>query len=62
VNNGVAKQLYDLENDLGEKVNVIETNPEVVKKLQHQLKDFAADIASNSRPAAFNANPKSLSN
>lgn len=62
VNNGVAKQLYDLENDLGEKVNVIETNPEVVKKLQRQLKDFAADIASNSRPAAFNANPKPLSN
>lgn len=62
VNNGVAKQLYDLENDLGEKVNVIETNPEVVKKLQRQLKEFAADIASNSRPAAFIANPKPLSN
>ena len=53
--------MYDLENDIGESKNVIKSHPEVVKKLNQHLKDFAQDIAENSRPAAFVENPRPLS-
>ena len=46
---------------VGEKKNVIKSNPEVVRRLNGHLKDFAKDIADNSRPAAFVENPKPLS-
>ncbi len=61
VNNGSPTQLYDLENDIGEKNNVIKSNPVVVQRLVRHLKAFAKDIADNSRPAAFVENPKPLS-
>ncbi len=60
-NKGRPTQLYDLETDIGETNNVIKSHPEVVKKLNRQLKDFAKDIADNNRPAAFVDNPKPLS-
>lgn len=60
-NNGKPTQLYDLESDIGEKTNVIKSHPEVVKRLNGHLKEFAKDIAGNSRPAAFVENPKPLS-
>ena len=60
-NKGRPTQLYDLETDIGETNNVIKSHPEVVKKLNRQLKDFAKDIADNNRPAAFVENPKPLS-
>lgn len=58
---GRPAQLYDLENDIGEKNNVINSNPEVVQRLNAHLKAFAGNIANNSRPAAFVQNPKPLS-
>lgn len=60
-NQGQPAQLYDLENDMGEQENVIQSNPEVVQRLEQSLIAFAADIAENSRPAAFVENPKPLS-
>lgn len=59
-NESVPKQLYNLENDIGEKKNVITTNPKVVRRLTEYLKTFTRDIAENSRPAAFVKNPKPL--
>ncbi len=58
---GKPSQLYDLENDIGEKANIIKSHPDVVKKLNGHLKAFAKDIAGTSRPAAFVENPKPLS-
>ena len=60
-NKGRPTQLYDLESDIGEKSNVIKSNPEVVRRLGRHLKAFARDIADNSRLAAFVENPKPLS-
>ena len=59
--NGKPAQLYDLENDIGEKENVIESHPAVVKKLNQHLKEFAKNVSDNNRPAAFVENPKPLS-
>ncbi len=59
---GRPTQLYDLESDLSEKNNVIDSHPEVVRRLNGQLKAFAKNIADNSRSAAFVENPKPLSN
>ncbi|PHS07771.1 MAG: arylsulfatase [Blastopirellula sp.] len=60
-NNGKPDKLYNLENDIGEKKNVIKSHPEVVQRLNAHLKNFAKDIADNNRPAAFVNNPKPLS-
>lgn len=61
VNNGKPTQLYDLENDIGETKNVLQTNPKVAERLTRLLASFAKDIAENNRPAAFVTNPKPLS-
>lgn len=61
VKDGKPTQLYDLESDIGEKKNLIKSEPDVVQRLQVDLKSFAADIAENNRPAAFVTNPKPLS-
>ena len=60
-NNGKPVELYDLGSDIGEKNNVIKSHPDVVKRLKGHLQLFAADIAHNSRPAAFVDNPRPLS-
>ena len=60
-NKGRPTQLYDLETDIGEKKNLIDSHPEVVRTLNEHLKAFATDIANNGRPAAFVEDPKPLS-
>jgi hypothetical protein len=60
-NKGRPAQLYDLENDIGEKANVIKSHPEVVRRFKRHLKAFSQDLSDNSRPAAFVENPKPLS-
>lgn len=57
---GRPVQLYNLEDDIGEKQNLIASNPETVKRLKELMQKFADDIAENSRPAAFVKNPKPL--
>ncbi|MEO1527038.1 MAG: sulfatase-like hydrolase/transferase [Planctomycetota bacterium] len=61
VNKGRPTQLYDLQSDIGESTNVIASHPDVVRALDHQLKEFAKDIVGNSRPAAFVEEPSPLS-
>ncbi len=60
-NKGKPTQLYDLDSDIGEKKNLIKSNPEVVQRLNGYLKSFAKELADNSRPAAFVKNPNPLS-
>ena len=55
-----VKALYDLDSDIGETTNVINDNPEVVKRLQRLAKDFQQDVAKNKRPAGSVKNPKPL--
>ncbi|MCM2369620.1 sulfatase-like hydrolase/transferase [Aporhodopirellula aestuarii] len=59
---GRPAKLFNLETDISEKNNVIKSHPDVVQKLVTHMDAFAADIAENSRPAAFVDNPKPLSN
>lgn len=54
----LSGELYNLKADLGEKNNVAGTNPEVVKRLQIMLEDFAADIKANSRPVGIAPNSR----
>jgi arylsulfatase A-like enzyme len=61
MNDGKPTQLYDLVNDIGERKNVIATEPKVVQRLKALAKTFADDVAENSRPAAFAKHPKPLS-
>lgn len=58
---GKPAQLYNLQSDIGEKTNVLQENPEVVKRLSQYLADFTRDIAENSRLAAFVEKPVPLS-
>ena len=59
--NGKPTQLYDLQSDIGEKKNVIESQPDVVKTLHQHMREFAKDVAANNRPAAFVEDPGPLS-
>ncbi|MEM1294478.1 MAG: sulfatase [Verrucomicrobiota bacterium] len=60
-NKGKPAQLYNLETDIGEKTNLLKSEPEIVQQLTGFLKAFEQDIASDHRPAAFVDNPKPLS-
>ena len=46
-------ELYDLEQDLGEKTNLAAKHPGILKELKALLEAHAARIASDTRPAAF---------
>ncbi len=59
--NGKPSALFDLENDIGEKNNILKRHPAMVQKLNGYMKKFAKDIAQNNRPAAFVKNAKPLS-
>ena len=59
--NGKPSALFDLENDIGEKNNILKRHPAMVQKLNGYMKEFAKDIAQNNRPAAFVKNAKPLS-
>ncbi|MGB7326769.1 MAG: sulfatase [Rubripirellula sp.] len=58
---GKPTELYNLTIDIGERANVLKANPQVALRLKTDLDAFAADIAQNSRPAAFADNPRPLS-
>ena len=60
-NNDRPSALFNLENDIGEKKNVLKANPKIVQRLHGYLKAFAKDVAENNRPAAFVKNPRPLS-
>lgn len=55
-----GKKLYDLENDIGEKKNVAQANPEIVKRLGELAKEFNEEISLNNRPAGKVENPVPL--
>lgn len=52
--------LYDLESDIGEKINVLDQNPEVAQRLLKYIEDFKSGLETNSRPAGFVDAPKPL--
>ena len=56
----VKGQLYNLKDDLAEKKNVAQANPEIIKKLRGLLADFQKDLAKNSRPVGLAENPRTL--
>ncbi|MBX2851756.1 MAG: sulfatase-like hydrolase/transferase [Phycisphaeraceae bacterium] len=58
---GKPAALYNLDDDIGEKANVLQDHPAVVKELLALIPPFEADLKANSRPAAFVKNPKPLS-
>ena len=56
-----AVELYNLESDISEKVNVIKDYPEIVEGLLKAAKEFDTDISANIRPAAYSSEAKPLS-
>ncbi|GAA3651414.1 sulfatase family protein [Flavivirga jejuensis] len=56
-----APALYNLNNDIGEKINVIEQHPNLVKEMRGYIADFEKNLAKNIRPAGIVENPKILS-
>lgn len=52
--------LFDLDADIGEKKNVIESFPEVVKRLRSYAESFEKELAEHSRPAGIVSDPKPL--
>lgn len=54
-------QLFNLDKDIGETTNVAGEHPDIVQRLLGYIEEFRADIAANSRPAAFVDNPVPLS-
>ncbi|QDU35987.1 Arylsulfatase [Maioricimonas rarisocia] len=59
---GKPVALYNLNDELAEKTDVRDGNQDVVERLLEQIEAFEADIADNSRPAAFVKSPVPLSN
>jgi len=53
-------ELYDLENDLGERNNVAGQHPDIVKELTRALDAHVAEVGRGLRPAAFVDQPKAL--
>jgi arylsulfatase A len=62
VKEGKPTALYNLETDIGESNNVIDGNDEIVSHLLPYIETFEADLAQNSRPAAWVENAVPLSN
>ena len=55
-----ALALYNLETDIGEKVNVASDHPDVVERLRSYVKAFEEELAQNSRAAGFVKDPRPL--
>ena len=55
-----TQELYDLDQDIGEKNNLAAKEPERVKAMQALLDTHVAEVKKNSRPAGFAQNPKSI--
>ena len=60
VSDGEAVSLYNLENDIGESINILEENPDIVTHLLELIAGFEKDLEENIRPAAFVDNPVPL--
>ena len=54
-------ELYNLDDDIGEKKNVLKEFPKVATDLNARIKVFRKDIADDNRPAGFVDDPKPLS-
>ncbi|MEM7670965.1 MAG: sulfatase-like hydrolase/transferase, partial [Pseudomonadota bacterium] len=57
---GKRRELYDLEQDLGEKRNLAKKHPKIVAELDALLTAHAKRIAADTRPAAFVKNAKPI--
>ncbi|MEM7012891.1 MAG: sulfatase [Verrucomicrobiota bacterium] len=53
-------ELYNLKDDIGEKSDVAEDHPDIVKKLRAMLDEFQADIDANSRPVGVAENSRTM--
>ncbi len=53
-------ELYNLEEDIGEKNNIASRHPDIVKRMRDLLRRHNEDLERNSRPAAFVENPKPI--
>jgi len=53
-------QLYDLENDVGERNNVARRNPRIVAELKERMQAFDAELTRNTRPVGKVKNPDYL--
>jgi arylsulfatase A-like enzyme len=53
-------ELYNLEDDIGERNNIASQHPDTVKRLRNLLERHIDDLEKNSRPAAFVKNPKPI--
>jgi len=53
-------ELYNLEEDLGEKNNIASRHPDIVKRMRNLLQQHIEDLEKNSRPAAFAEDPKPI--
>jgi arylsulfatase A-like enzyme len=53
-------ELYDLSTDLGERNDLSDKHPEMVKELDRLLKEHASSIAANLRPAGYAKNPEPI--
>ena len=51
-------ELYDLEADIGEKINLADKHPEIAKKLSDVMEQFDSELKANARPAGRSANGK----
>jgi arylsulfatase A-like enzyme len=61
VRNGKPTVLYHLDDDIGEKTNVLADHPEIAERLRGYMREFEEELATNSRPAAFVDNARPLS-
>ena len=52
--------LYNLDDDIGEKNNVADDHPAVVKRLTGYMDEFEAEITRNQRPVGLAENPRTL--
>ncbi|MHC4573217.1 MAG: sulfatase family protein [Planctomycetota bacterium] len=53
-------ELYNLEDDISERSNIVSQHPDIVKRLRGLLQRHVDDLEKNNRPAAFVENPKPI--
>ncbi|MEM8893267.1 MAG: sulfatase [Bacteroidota bacterium] len=51
IENRISWALYDLDEDIGEKINIADLHPEVVERLKNLMNQFEEEIESNQRPS-----------
>lgn len=57
---GKKSALYNLDEDVGEKTNVLKSHPEIAEQLRAYAKAFEAELSQNLRPAGLVTDPKKL--